>query len=355
MAKLFLHIGTHKTGTTAIQSSLRAHRKELRREGIGLLRRLPGSRRIMLADEIDPDLIAHNRQALRSGIRASSRRIERYILSYEGFSGDPYRGYTNVSAVAETLSRITEGFDTTIIVYLRRQDEFVESFYTQSIHEGGSRSFEEFLSALPSTAYDWTELLEPYDRLFSLESLRVRRYSYGRTAGPADVINDFGRLVGSEYLRTLRTADRVNPSYSRDALEFARHCNSTLSPSRRDELRRMLQRCSVKSPSESYSFFNAKERRSFLDQYSSSNQFVASRYLADGETGLFEAPSTDASPPYTGLDMAALSRLTACLLLTRAEPRSRVLRAIVGIEGRLEQVARRVWAKIRDVRAAIHR
>lgn len=355
MAKLFLHIGTHKTGTTAIQSSLRAHRKELRREGIGLLRRLPGSRRIMLADEIDPDLIAHSRHALRSGIRASSRRIERYVLSDEGFSGDPYRGYQNVSAVAETLHRIAEDFDTTIIVYLRRQDEFVESFYTQSIQEGGSRSFDDFLSGLPSTAYDWTELLEPYDRLFGLKSLRVRRYSSGRTAGPADVINDFGRLVGSAYLRTLRTADRVNPSYSRDALEFARVCNSTLSPSQRRELRRMLQRCSVKSPSESYSFFNAEERRGFLGRYTASNEFVASRYLAEGETGLFEAPSTDAPPPYTGLDMAALSRLTACLLLAQAEPRSRVLRSIVGLEVRLERIARRVWAKVRRLRAGVYR
>lgn len=350
VARLFLHIGTHKTGTSAIQAVLRSGRRALRREGIGVVRRLPGDAEIMRLDEPADRLVVPARRALLATIDRHPRRVENFVLSFEGFSGDPYRGYENAVAVADTMARIAEGIPTVVIVYLRRQDEFAESLYAQSVHEGGSLPFAAFLRNLGPAGMDWNALLQAYESRFGIEDIHVRSYAPGRLASSASLIHDFGRLIGSDYLQTLDWSPRVNPSYSRDAIEFARICNEGLSSEQRDELRRILQATNPKQDKASSSFFPAIERIAFLADHRDSNDRVAERYLPPGES-LFDSAVADYGP-YPPFDAAALARVVSRVLLGERHRQPFTVRSLAAAEATAGAMARRVWRGLRRVRRA---
>ena len=88
--------------------------------------------------QIANELGSRINRAIDESLAHAGVGIERFVTSWEGFSGNPRLAYQNANAVASMLRESTKSLDVRIIVYLRRQDEFVESMYTQTIHEGGS-------------------------------------------------------------------------------------------------------------------------------------------------------------------------------------------------------------------------
>src|SRR5690625_7585565 len=100
-----------------------------------------------------------------------------YLIISEHFSGNPFIGFSNVHIIAETLWEITKDLDLDIyiIVYLRRQDDFIESMYTQSIHLGDSHSFEEFINGFDESAFDWEYILDSYSKWFGKDRSEERR------------------------------------------------------------------------------------------------------------------------------------------------------------------------------------
>jgi hypothetical protein len=73
------------------------------------------------------------------------------LLSSEGFSGSVRRGYSNANHCAQILA----GHTVIIVAYLRAQDSFMESLYTQQIHQGDAIPFADFLASLPPQSFDW--------------------------------------------------------------------------------------------------------------------------------------------------------------------------------------------------------
>ena len=139
MNKLFIHIGTHKTGSTALQQELMALGGELRKVGFhwnapaGFAKRLLADAtagRITQAFVNDTEYISDFRARVLSQLENCSA-----VISSEHFSGNPRLCYKHASACAKALAMIFEGIPTEIIVYYRRQDSFCESLYTQGIHE----------------------------------------------------------------------------------------------------------------------------------------------------------------------------------------------------------------------------
>lgn len=183
-APLFIHIGTHKTGSTAIQRAFRADEKALRKEG---LVRLRSCDRIAL-----PSLDATELEAMTSSLReeagGQAGRPMRFLMTSEGFSGDPMTGYADAPVVASRLRAATHGFDARIILFLRRQDDFIESWYTQRIHEGRSETFDEFLQLIRLEEMSWLRLAEAYAAEFGRENIIVRRYHKAFYPEPADLL-----------------------------------------------------------------------------------------------------------------------------------------------------------------------
>ena len=219
-----------------------------------------------------------------------------YIMSSEGFSGNPYTGYKNTSIVASHINKVLSKIDTDvkIIVYLRRQDDFVESLYTQSVLKDAHHSFDDFINSLPASAFDWYSLLSCYANFFGKENIIVRRYDKNYfLQSNTNLLKDFLASLNFNSEEFLLENEIIQPNrgYNRESLEIARLCNSYLDDDEKILLGYILQHVSAKFPFEPYFFFNKKDRMTFLSKYFDSNRKVLKEYFHDDKTDVDLFPS----------------------------------------------------------------
>ncbi|MCK4789292.1 MAG: hypothetical protein KAV87_36455, partial [Desulfobacteraceae bacterium] len=283
LPKLYLHIGTHKTGTSAIQSALISNAKRLKREGIIHISPWPFAKNMnitFLNSPPDVNAVQEFRTYLLSKKRRYSKK-QKFVMSYEGFSGSIIDGYANSSIIAEVMRKITNGFNVSIIIYLRRQDNFIESAYVQFIQKGESWSFSEFKEKFDQTAFNWLSLVENYARYVGSKNIIVRPYDNEFLTSQGGLLQDFANIIGSESLKNFRKVSNPNMGYTRDALELARLCNPHLSQEDKKHMRQLLQFTNARSVFQKHFYFTPKERERFLDNYLESNAMLARKYLGN--------------------------------------------------------------------------
>lgn len=315
MPRLYLHIGTHKTGSTAIQESLRRAKSKLLSEKIVFLPIQPSFKEIPRLSYLDKKIVLSIQAFLQKYERIFSKE-HTFVMSYEDFSGNLMQGYRNAPIVARVLKEATEGFEVFIVVYLRRQDTFLESIYTQTVHEGGSDSFEKFIANYDSLFFDWYFLLRSYADQFGKERIFVRRYDKKNLQDRNSLIDDFADIINSSALKQIEMQEIHNAGYSRDALEIARLCNPHLNIREKRQLRRIFQSSSAKLPFEEYEFLSFNDRKKILNRYSESNAKVAREYLKEKTGMLFSEPNTSAVR-YEGLTPESVAKILTLAVISK--------------------------------------
>jgi hypothetical protein len=226
---LFVHAGTAKTGTSAVQSAFTEHRQALERQGYqypdlaGKFERagagLPttGNASVLLRLIKDGAID----EALATLKPYQGKHL---ILSHEAFANI---ARTNDEAVLRFVDGARElGFEPSALVMFRPQTEFIPSFYLQQIKENKTAlRLEEYLSedATPfrlRSRYNWLRYAKPMKEAFG-PGLKVMWY-------PAVTR---GQGVVAEAFRWLRLdppptqARLVNPSPGAEPLAVLRAAN----------------------------------------------------------------------------------------------------------------------------------
>jgi hypothetical protein len=243
----------------------------------------------MEATRVDSTLVRSLRREILEAVGKAKgcETPEVYVLSWEGFCGSPTNGYLNAACLAEMLRESTAEFDTRVVVYLRRQDTFIESMYTQVIQQGESLSFEDFLAGFRDPAsLDYERILDAFASVFGHDHVVARSYDNARESG--GVINDFGRILNSRTLQQFELRTRLNVSYSRTALEIARACNPHLDATQRQHLRYVLQAVCPMRQESSFQLLNNTQRAKMFARFAASNRRVARRMTSRGDQSLFQ-------------------------------------------------------------------
>ncbi|MEM8496194.1 MAG: hypothetical protein AAF663_12500, partial [Planctomycetota bacterium] len=307
--RLLLHIGTSKTGSTAIQAALHERTRALAEACVTDVSQQDWAAASRAAlgrlDQPDPILVQRTRAALQQQVEHAHRQGRRLLVwSYEGFAGNSLVGYRNAPRVAEALREITEGLCVTVAVYLRRQDLFLESVYAQQVFAGSSASFEAFANRYGAQDFDWHALLATYADAFGHDALRPRRYE------PASLLDDFAEAVGVP-LREPGQHPVRNPSCSALGIAALRASNDQLDRNQQKRFRAAIKALSPKPSGQSLVFFTAAQRREFIERYALSNALAAQRFFGTAEgDALFapiEEPLLDAEPSVP--DAHAVQRL----------------------------------------------
>lgn len=175
MRKAFIHIGTMKTGTTSIQHALAQNRAFLLDRGYDFL-----GWPLRHTDAIAPRL-------------AETNPGHAVILSDEGlwhFTNSPR------SDTAQ-IARLFATYDVKIIAYLRRPDQYLESWYLQGVKSGtGQPVLTEFLkSPFVASGANFLRKLEIFAKLFGKQSIVVRPYERAQLRR-GDAVADFLHTVG---------------------------------------------------------------------------------------------------------------------------------------------------------------
>ncbi len=239
---LYLHIGGEKTGTTAIQRFLRAHRDALQARGV-LFPRSPGETGnhaaltvaaedddkrdelrlvfgVRTADDVDRfrrSLVAR----LREELAESKAGIA--VLSNEHCSSR----LTEPSEIERLHRMLRPLFEKiTVVAYIRRQDELVLSHYSSYVASGGTDRLSLSAAEDRRSYYDHWPMLAKWAAVFGREALVVRRYHRRWLVGE-DALDDFCAVTGIDASGLARPP-RQNESLDATACEFMRLFNGFL-------------------------------------------------------------------------------------------------------------------------------
>ncbi|WP_372370687.1 hypothetical protein [Candidatus Uabimicrobium sp. HlEnr_7] len=269
--QLYLHIGIHKTGSSAIQRFLYQNRKQLLKNGwIYPNHATRGSAHhplaaLYLEKERRPKFLSeykHQLAGLKKFIKAHPQEI--MLLSSEYFGA-----IENVERLKNDLC--STGFTSIkIIVYLRRQDEILVSGYNQVVKaKNETRKFDVHFNKM-----NWFTLLQKWEKAFSKENLIVRAYQKEQlTQG---LTSHFTEILGLNDVKWEKPEQQVNQSLDLDLLEVKRLANIVeypLSISTLNKINNML----TSFPQQK--LLSKQQSQEIINYFSESNKQVAQRYL----------------------------------------------------------------------------
>lgn len=319
-----LHVGTGKTGTTSIQNLLRLNRDVLGERGI-LYPRSPGrGRHVKLglsfrSDDEYESMPAWHQMRARSPERFRRRFHRRLLDELEKvgprrvvFSDEAL--YTlPVDGLLRLRTFLAEHFGAThVIVYLRRQDDHLVSYYQQQVKVGETRRLAEFAED-PGYPYDYDQRLGELRAALEPTSMTVRLFERGRFVG-GRLEDDFLRAAGIDG-RGLEHADAVrNRSLDAASVEFLRLYNLHQVAHSEDTVgvidhRDLVRRLSADATGAQLTLPDAVLER-FMAAWEASNRSVADWCL--GGTELFAEPRRRSSvTEIQELEASELERMMA--------------------------------------------
>jgi hypothetical protein len=274
---LFIHIGTHKTGTSAIQRFFMSNRNALRSRGVHYVEtglRESDFAHYDLARSVSQGPSSDLWTKLREEVCAVPDVI--HVISCEAFwKGDPRA----VRQCCEGIGPIK------ILAYLRRQDNFFESLYKHHIKLGGSMSFDEFVGKRRK-AGDYLAVLEKWDKSFGHDRLVVRNYDTAE--GSINIVDDVVRTLGLQPDSSLIRPPRTNSSPRAELLPVLRALHKLDSSGAKglfEKLRRRNLEYARTGDSLTYS-----QRVAIMEHFADSNRKISARYTGSPFPALADSP-----------------------------------------------------------------
>lgn len=205
MKKLLLHVGTHKTGTTAIQHALFTDRERLAAAGILYEPDRPASQRgPRNAHHWVAHALARDDAADRDALRAYRDRMQSAAADTILLSAEPFYRHADMScganprdrdqflaARATYLERVATyfaPFDMHLSIYFRRPDRYVDSLYKENAASNNLKiSFAGYRAASPPCfLYRYQDRLDELRRYF--DKIAVHCFENARKTG---LVNSF--------------------------------------------------------------------------------------------------------------------------------------------------------------------
>ena len=372
MKRLILHIGTHKTGTTAVQGFLKVNAELLERE--------TGIFYPVYPAKYSRTKPAHNGKFLhcQASMRASGGKRERadvnggsdwireefakqvqehdiILLSDEQIWKSLNSKKNYLKSLHDVISEC--GIEQTdVVVYFRRQDEYLESYWKQWIKSDVhyTKTFSEHLhdnKKIVMRYLDYAKGMKRLERTFGKEHVIVRRYQRDvLTRG--DMRYDFADAVGfaitDEYIFPEEANDprapKGNVSLSNNLTEIIRCAN--LSPSYHDttfqdrffrDFRDAARTASLVSPesAQKASMLSSEQREALLIRFSTGNASIARERFGIENGMLFDPPSEDLG--HWEPDALSLQRDTTIFL---TEVIAQMAARIEDLEGQVAELKR---------------
>jgi len=330
---IFVHIGTEKTGTSSIQTFMRINRDLNTTKGI-YYPHTPGTenhesltvfaRRQDYKDDLNKRLDLFKDEKLLSFKKNFPKKITEEINAVSPypdtlvFSNEHLSSRLLDKEDLKSLKQLLEGFAThiKIVVYLRRQDEFLLSTYSTSVKSGLTETFS--LPKSPesvSQRYDYLRLLDRWSEVFGRENIITRIYDTNKLYNN-DVIQDFLKVIGLKLEAGHEIPRRKNSSLDISCGEYLRYFNKYIPPfigSNHNPMRRDIAVLLTNLSKGQMRTRNDKELNWFYKQFHESNSIVANKYLNKTDGILFaEDPVNDTEATEApGLSLDEAIRISA--------------------------------------------
>ncbi|MCH5266853.1 MAG: hypothetical protein J1E62_00805 [Lachnospiraceae bacterium] len=307
MKTLYLHIGTPKTGTTAIQYFCHTNYDILLQRGLcypDLGFRFPGigqNRNAYFLSHRHYDaqknrLYDAEERERESGFAKLEKLFSRYntvVLSDEHIWNEEEIDETRLKEIQERVAKM--GAVVKVIVYLRRQDQVIESYWAQQVKEDLQLSFSKYIKENKYTYFqlDYQKRLQVFANALGKENVIVRCYEKGQYQGAEHtILSDFLSIFGVESAGNFRNSNTVqNVSLHGIYLEVKRLLNQNPAyQTKQNFIVKWLQKVQESREKTAYikvNYFSDKQREEYLARYESGNKYIAKEFLGREDGILF--------------------------------------------------------------------
>lgn len=303
MKTLYIHIGTSKTGTTTIQTYCGINREQLKSKGV-LFPIMPYH-----YDRITENRNGHFLYATiyENGVR--NKEKEKQVLKQElDYIVDCFKDYDNVLLSEESIWWATatrrkglwkylqehsqqNNYQVKIIVYLRRQDQFMMSRYNQIIKTdtgGGTQRFYEYFKDMNGKykcVMNYRQRLDYMAKFFPKENIVVKRFDRSYFYN-GDLNADFLHILGVEIDDTFAELPKdENLGISVQSGELKRVLNrlGTMTFAENQKILQMLNECEELLPKREVSIMTTEHIEKFMKKFIDDNESIAVDYIGDGK------------------------------------------------------------------------
>jgi hypothetical protein len=326
-ACLVLHVGQHKTGSKALQAFLARNARALADAGVaysvdeadarGVVAYARSHFRLfaLLRREADENAAATGARDFIASLESERRRLAapRVVVSAEDlFDMQTAHEMPFALEVVETAARrlaglaASHGYQTRVVVYLRRQDHLLAAHYAQLV-KGPSRSdldFAEFARRF-EPRLDSRRILGAWEAAFGRSAIVVRPYERERMEG--GIVGDFfahvlEMAVPPACVAVPEDVESVNRTPTRDVLEYIRALGRRRAAGLRvppDEavLEAALRLAPLPTtPRGADAWLSPAERRALLARQAEGNAAIARDFLGGADGQLFAEPLPEDAP-----------------------------------------------------------
>ena len=298
MAKktIYFHIGTHKTGSTAIQKFLLDNQK--------ILHDFNFNYNEYISNGINHMELSHKVE-LWDNINLNPK--SNYIFSSEDFYYSFFQEQKNIN-ILNVLKRNKDKFrnhNIKIIIYLRRQDLFLESLNNEIIKRHGF--FGKFSESIVSMDYE--KALSQIADILGKGNLIIRPYEKRQFLNN-NILDDFLSILGLDLTDEYKIEKRViNPSLTTEKMEFTRYINMLDLPiGFRTQISRLIINSTLNSNEATLfrkqGLISPQEAKTLLEKYKEGNEKIAKEFLGRENGKLFydEVVEDQNWKPFPGLD-----------------------------------------------------
>jgi len=278
--RIFIHVGTCKTGTTSIQTFLTNNSCFLQRFGfrystaltLGPTHHLLAGNYLRLHSDIN--LLERNIEVVTKELEAHSEHL---IISSEYFHGNTEEEYAMLRQLLEPYG------DIHAIIYFRRQDTYVEAWFNQVVKSGyyETNIYGLYRDVKNERALDYKHVASRLEALCPVRNIHVRSYDCSRNSSDG-VLYDFLTCIGIPRLADTRMPQmRLNPSFSATSIALIHLIHKRLGKEHADVF--MSKPPEWFPPSGISCFFSPVERALIVHCHAQNNREMVQKFCPEKE------------------------------------------------------------------------
>lgn len=303
MKTLYIHIGTPKTGTTSIQNFCGLNREKLKEQGV----LYP-----IMNYHYERKSVNRNGHFLIGTIKENGTRNkekEKQVFNSEmQYIVDCFKDYDTILISDESIWWATStrrkglwkdlkkhseqhNYQIKVIVYLRRQDQFMMSRYNQKLKTdfiASTQSFDEYFADMNGRfkcVMDYRERIDNIAKSISKENVIVKRFDRNYFYN-GDLNQDFLHILGVKVDDSFQQLkETANTGISVQSGEIKRVLNrlKPITMAENNKLLKILNECEEVLPESNTSLMSTDEVKNFMEQFVDSNESIVDEYIGDGK------------------------------------------------------------------------